>query len=90
MTLSGSAPAPKFSVVFANLQDDTAARTLETLISQKNTDTDLIVLTHKETLPALSQYLPSVTDIWTLPMSEAECAFRLQKWQQNYKARMDA
>lgn len=85
-----SALTSKASIIFANLQSTNTAQTLDALLSQKNAETNLIVLTGKDEIINISKYLSAITDIWTFPMSDAECAFRLQKWQQDYKARIDA
>lgn len=36
------------------------------------------------------ELLKAVKDIWTLPMCEGEIRFRFARWQQGYKAKMDA
>jgi len=82
----------KADVIIADLHDTDAAATLQTLLSDKRHDAELIALTDKEqfcTLLQLPDCLSAVYDIWTLPLSDAELRFHFTRWQQHYKMRKD-
>ena len=55
--------------------------TLETLISGKKADADLIVFATAEQVTQLSGHYNLLKDIWTLPISDQEIRFRFQSWQ---------
>jgi len=74
-------------VIFANLQNTETE--LETLILNKNENTELILLTDKNQMSLLTDYLPKIKDIWTTPISDEEITFRFIRWQQSYKMSKD-
>lgn len=72
-------------VVFVNLQGSDAADMLEKVISGLSEKTELIVLAQQEQKYEILEYLPSVSELWTLPMPEEELQFRILKWQRACK-----
>lgn len=81
--------AAKADVVLANLQDADVKGILQTLLSGRNGDVELIVLVSREQVSLLTDYLEKISDIWVLPMSEEETGFRFLRWQQNCKRDRD-
>ncbi|MDE7417301.1 MAG: response regulator [Lachnospiraceae bacterium] len=82
----------KADVIIADLSDMDAAATLQTLLSDKRPDAELIVLTEKEQFSVLTSvpgWLSAICDIWTLPLSDEELQFHFSKWQRHYKMRRD-
>lgn len=77
-------------VIFADLQGMNVEATLKILLFYKKETTQLILLADKEqTKFLMEQDLSSVTDIWTMPLSEEEMRFRFIRWQQTYKMSKD-
>lgn len=72
-------------VVFVNLQGSDAADMLRKVISGLSEKTELIVLAQQEQKYEILEYLPSVSELWTLPMPEEELQFRILKWQRACK-----
>lgn len=79
----------KADVIVANLHDSNVDELLQLLISGKRKDADLIVLADKEQIPILTDYLPEIKDVWTLPISDTELKFRFLRWQQTCKVSKD-
>ncbi len=82
----------KADVIIADLEKMDAASTLQMLLSEKKSTTDLIVLADKNQLAelaALPGCLSEIHDIWTLPISEEELKFHFLKWQQHCKTDKD-
>lgn len=77
-------------VILADLQGTDAREALKTLISCKGKEAELILLADKNQILLLSDYLQEIKDIWTMPMSEEEAAFRFLRWQQACKRDKDA
>lgn len=71
----------KADAVFVNLQGADAAELLKSVLSQLEKETELIVIAEQEQKNAILTYLPVVSDLWVLPMTEEELQFRIQKWQ---------
>ena len=82
--------AAKADVILANIQDMDAREALETLLSGKREEAELILLADKGQIGALSASFSHIRDIWTLPMSEEEASFRFLRWQSRCKADKDA
>lgn len=76
-------------VIFANLSDLDITAALEQLIANKKEETELIILASPEQFPLLSNYLCHIKDIWNMPMSDDEAAFRFLHWQQACKMAKD-
>lgn len=77
-------------VVFANLQGADAGDILGEVVSGLPDGAELIVLAGQEQKSEVLKYLMSVSDLWTLPMTEEELNFRILKWQQAYKRSIEA
>lgn len=78
----------KADVIFADLQEADWKAVLQTLSLHKKNGAELILLTEKSNVEALSNS-KEVSDIWTTPMSDAEVRFRFSKWQQTWKSNKD-
>ncbi len=82
----------KADVILADLEDMDAASTVQTLLSGKRHDAELILLADKEQFSVLNDLpggLSSVYDIWTIPMTDGELKFHFVRWQHHYKMRKD-
>lgn len=79
-------------VLFVSLQrvDVTDVKeTLQMIYAHKKKTGELILLVDMEQVMSLPEDLSAVEDIWTMPMSEKEFGFRLQKWLRDYKRKKD-
>ncbi len=76
-------------VIMADLQDMDAVSEAGKLISWKGPEVELILLADKKQIEELTDYLPQIKDIWTLPMTDAELRFRFLRWQETSKMRKD-
>lgn len=82
--------AAKADVILAGLQGVNAQESLRDLLSCKKKEAAVILLAGQEQTAELMQCnLSEVTDIWTLPLTEEEIAFRFLRWQQSYKMSKD-
>lgn len=80
----------KADVLFVALHHTDAGETLlRTLAAHKKETAELILLATREQVMSLPQDLLAIEDIWTVPMSEKELCFRFQKWQRDYKCKID-
>ena len=84
-----ASPAAKADVILADLRDTGVAEAVRMLDANKRAETELIVLIEKERSEELTEMMPKITDIWTLPMPDAELRFRFLRWQQRCKAGKD-
>lgn len=75
----------KADVAFVNLQGADAGELLKKAISGLSKETELIVLAQQEQRGEILEYLPAVSDLWTMPMPEEELKFRILKWQRACK-----
>ena len=82
------APAQPADVIFADVRETDACATVRTLAGWKKPAAELIVLADAAAAAALTDaagaLLPEDTDIWLVPMTDAEWRFRLQRWQRAY------
>ena len=76
-------------VVLYNLQDEKVKNMVQMLIAKKNQKTELILLTNKNKILNLTDFLSDIKDIWTYPMSDEEVRFRFLRWQQACKISKD-
>ena len=81
--------AAKADVIFVNLRDMDALETVRALSSLKKAEAELIVLAERQQVEVLTDVLPEIADIWTLPMCADELRFRFLRWQQACKIRKD-
>ncbi len=81
--------AENADVIFACLCGSDAFGSLGLLESYMKQDAQLILLTDKEQAELPDELMEKVTDIWILPMSRKETAFRLLRWQRTLKMSKD-
>lgn len=82
-------PTHKADVIFADMHS-VSTEDLDLIYSYKKKEADLILLADKEQVSALTvKELPTVSDLWTLPLTKGEITFRFSKWFQTYKMRKD-
>ena len=72
--------AAKADVILADLENMDVE--VQTLISVKRREAELILLAKKGQMDSFSDDLQEVKDIWFCPMSEKEVRFRFLRWQQ--------
>ncbi len=76
-------------VILADLENMDAVCETEKLITWKGPEVELILLADSRQTETLTDFLPRIRDIWTLPMSERELGFRFLRWQQCCKTQKD-
>lgn len=77
-------------VILADMRQMQTEETLAFLLSHKRKEAELILLADKEQTALLAgRDCPDITDIWVLPLSEAELRFRFIRWQNTYKMGKD-
>ncbi|MDE6641930.1 MAG: response regulator [Acetatifactor sp.] len=81
--------AAKADVIFADLQGMDAKKTVQDLTAWKKPEADFILLTEQKQFAELADSLSGVTDVWTLPMTDAELRFRFLRWQKSCKIQKD-
>ncbi len=81
--------AAKADVILANLQDVDAGAAVQALVSAKDRETELILLSDKSQVSLLADSLAEVKDIWICPMSEEEARFRFLRWQESCRQSKD-
>ncbi len=79
----------KADVILYNLQGVEEKEAVQTLLSGKTSQAEIILLAEKEQFTHLTRYLPELKDIWILPMSGEEIRFRFLRWQQTCKMSRD-
>ena len=79
----------KADLILADLRGVHAMETVQELVKWKRTESQLILLISSAQSEELAGILPEVTDVWTLPMPEAELRFHFLRWQQRCKADKD-
>lgn len=72
-------------VSFVNLQGSDAVELLREAVSGLSEKSELIILAEQEQKSQILEYLPVISDLWTLPMTEEELQFRIRKWQKACK-----
>lgn len=83
------APAAQADVIIASLQDVEAKEAVHKLNLYKKETAELIVLADREQILLLTESLPEIKDIWTMPMADEEIRFRFLRWQQTLKMSKD-
>ncbi len=81
--------AEKADVIFVNLTGLDVPETVHILAESKKEACELIVLAEKGQEVFSTGQMQEIRDVWTLPMSEEEIRFRMQRWQQDYKREKD-
>ena len=80
----------KANVILADMRQMNVEDTLTFLLSHKQKEAELILLADKEQTELLAtKDNTDITDIWVMPLSEAELRFRLLRWQKTYKMGKD-
>ena len=74
--------AAQADVTFLNLTGLDVQVALNTLLPQQKERATLILLAGRDQIELIFDHFPTVTDIWTLPLSGAEIRFRFLRWQQ--------
>ncbi|MCM1191105.1 MAG: response regulator [Butyrivibrio sp.] len=83
------APAAEADVILADLRGMDGAKTVQDLIRWKKPEAELILLAEREQFAEFEDSLSAVSDVWTLPMTEAELRFRFLRWQKSCKMQKD-
>ncbi len=81
--------ASRADVILADLREMNAVEAVRNLTAWKKQEADLILLAEQEQLDGMADCLNEVTDIWTLPMSDAVLRFHFLRWQQSLKMTKD-
>ena len=77
-------------VILADVRQVNVEEMLAFLLSHKRKEAELILLADKEQTALLAaNENTDITDIWVMPLSEAELRFRLVRWQNTYKMGKD-
>lgn len=84
-----AALAGRATAIFVDLRHMDVAGTVDFLLGEKKGDAPLVVLVEKGQLPALSDRMGEIADIWVLPMGKEELEFRFLRWQQGLKLDRD-
>ncbi|MCI8400789.1 MAG: response regulator [Lachnospiraceae bacterium] len=79
----------KADVIFVALTEGDGPELLQSLLMEKISETELILLASQEQIRACVDKFSGLGDIWPLPMSDEEICFRFRKWQKTHKMRMD-
>ncbi|MEY8387339.1 response regulator [Oscillospiraceae bacterium 38-13] len=78
--------AAQADVIFADLSGLDAAQAVRSLTGAGRT---LVALAERDQVPALTELLPSLSDLWVLPMPPEEVGFRFRNWQRTCKQEKD-
>ncbi len=81
--------AARADVILADLQDVDVLEAVPKLLSAKGSEAELILLADRDQILLLTDQLPEIKDIWTMPMSDEEIRFRFLRWQQTCKMSKD-
>ena len=85
-----AAMTSKADVILADVRQADAKEMAALLLSHKRKEAELILLADKEQADILTaNENADITDIWVMPLSEAELRFRLIRWQKTYKMGKD-
>ena len=81
----------KADVIIGDLSHMDMASSLQTLLSNRRAETQIILLADKKQMQILCSdpALKDITDIWIMPMSDEELRFRFLRWQQTCKMSRD-
>lgn len=76
-------------IIIADISGTDTALFAAYLSDNKKSGAELIVIADKAQFGQLTELMTSVTDIWTLPLSDEEIVFRFTYWQKSYKTEKD-
>lgn len=79
----------KANLILADLREQDTSSVIQALTTWKSPETELILMADSHQIPDLTEELCHVSDIWTLPMTEAQLKFHFLRWQESYKLRKD-
>ncbi len=81
--------AAQADVLFADLRGTDADKMLQTLAKYKKKEAELILLADREQSISFPEDMAGIEDVWIMPVSDRELKFRLEKWQRDYKRKID-
>ncbi len=81
--------AAKADVILAGLENRDPREVLEVLVSGKRKACELILLADRGQMALITDRLPEIKDIWTMPVGEEEIRFRFLRWQETCKMSRD-
>ena len=84
-----AALAAEADVILLDPQGLNVKETVRSMIHSKRDDTEIILLAEQEQISLLTDELPEIRDVWTMPMEAEEIRFRFLRWQQTYKISKD-
>ena len=76
-------------LIIADLRGADAAQAVRDIVGWKKAGSELIVMIGPGQSEHLAGVLSELTDVWTLPMAQAELRFHFLRWQQACKLRKD-
>ncbi len=77
--------AASADVILMNLQGMDVTEAMPAVRESRKEDSELIVLAGNDQAALIEESLDEIKDIWPMPMSEKETAFRFLRWQQGCK-----
>lgn len=81
--------AANADVIFADLTGTDGVKAVQALTIWKKPEADFILLAGQNQFAELADRLAGVTDVWTLPMTEAELSVSISRWQKSCKMQKD-
>ena len=81
--------AAQADVILADLRDLDGPETVQALAACKKAEANLILLAESTQIPSLEECLTEAADLWVLPMSSAELAFRFRRRLDQIKVHAD-
>lgn len=81
------AMAPGADVIIAKVADQ--GRNIVSLLKQKRTDADLLVLAEPDEMAYLAPYMDKIKTVWPWPMPPEMVYFQFRRWQETYKLARD-
>ena len=81
--------AAKADVILAGLENRDPREVLEVLVCGKRKACELILLADRGQMALITDRLPEIKDIWTMPVGEEEIRFRFLRWQETCKMSRD-
>lgn len=82
--------AAQADVIFACTRSGGVSEAIELLAECKKCGAEIILLSGAKDFSPFEKYSDILNDVWFLPMSGEEAAFRFSKWQKQYKDKKDA
>lgn len=79
----------KADVILVNLNHMERQELMKMVSAERKKDAEIILLADKEQMMSAADAFSEIKDIWTMPMPDEELRFRIQRWQQTCKLRLD-